>query len=132
MAMAARCTIAEVEEIVPAGALDPDAVATPGIFVQRVLQGGRYEKRIEKRTLRGQDGVETDPKRERIVRRAAREMKDGDYVNLGIGMPTLASNYVPGRGLHRPAFRERDAGGGPLPGARARRTPTSSTRARRR
>src|SRR6185436_5769598 len=51
MAMAARCTIAEVEEIVPAGGLDPDAVATPGIFVQRVVKGERYEKRIEKRTL---------------------------------------------------------------------------------
>jgi 3-oxoacid CoA-transferase len=95
MAAAARCTIAEVEEIVPAGGLDPDAVVTPGLFVRRLVKGERYEKRIEKRTLRGQEGVETDPKRERIVRRAAREMRDGDYVNLGIGMPTLASNYVP-------------------------------------
>jgi 3-oxoacid CoA-transferase len=95
MAMAARTTIAEVEHVVEPGAIDPDAVATPGIFVQRVFQGSGYERRIEKRTLRGQAGVETDPKRERIVRRAALEMKDGDYVNLGIGMPTLASNYVP-------------------------------------
>jgi len=95
MAMAARTTIAEVEQLVPAGTIDPDSVTTPGIFVQRILQGARYEKRIEKRTLRGGGGVETDPRRERIVRRAAMEMKDGDYVNLGIGMPTLASNYVP-------------------------------------
>ena len=95
MATAARCTIAEVEEIVPAGSLDPDAIVTPGVYVQRLVRGAHYEKRIEKRTLQGQEGVETDPKRERIVRRAAREMKDGDYVNLGIGMPTLASNYVP-------------------------------------
>jgi 3-oxoacid CoA-transferase len=96
MAMAARCTIAEVEEIVPAGSLDPDAIHTPGIFVQRVVKGARYEKRIEKLTLRSQGaGGEADPTRERIVRRAAREMRDGFYVNLGIGMPTLAANHVP-------------------------------------
>ncbi len=95
MAMAARTTIAEVEELVPAGALDPDAIHTPGIFVQRIFAGKDYEKRIEKRTVRGQEGDESDPKRARIVRRAAREMKDGFYVNLGIGMPTLAANYLP-------------------------------------
>ena len=95
MAMAAKCTIAEVEQLVPAGAIDPDSVTTPGIFVQRLFQGQNYEKRIEKRTLLGGGVVETDPKRERIVKRAAKEMKDGFYVNLGIGMPTLAANYLP-------------------------------------
>ena len=95
MAMAAKVTIAEVEEIVPAGALEPDAIMTPGIFVQRVVKGEKYEKRIEKRTLSGQGAVEVDAVRERIARRAALEMKDGYYVNLGIGIPTLASNYLP-------------------------------------
>jgi len=95
MAMAARTTIAEVEELVPAGAIDPDSVTTPGIYVRRILQGKNYERRIEKRTLRGSGAGPGDPTRERIVRRAAKEMKDGHYVNLGIGMPTLASNYVP-------------------------------------
>jgi 3-oxoacid CoA-transferase subunit A len=52
MATAARVTIAEVEELVPTGSLDPDQVHTPGIFVQRILQGEKYEKRIERRTIR--------------------------------------------------------------------------------
>ena len=95
MATAARVTIAEVEELVEPGAIGPDAVHVPGIYVHRVFQGRGYEKRIEKRTLSGEAGIDTDPKRQRIVRRAAREMRDGYYVNLGIGMPTLASNYVP-------------------------------------
>lgn len=52
MATAARTTIAEVEQIVAAGAIAPDAVHTPGIFVQRLLAGAGYEKRVEKRTTR--------------------------------------------------------------------------------
>jgi 3-oxoacid CoA-transferase/3-oxoacid CoA-transferase subunit A len=52
MATAGRITIAEVEEIVEVGALDPDHIHTPGIFVQRVVKGDRYEKRIERRTTR--------------------------------------------------------------------------------
>jgi 3-oxoacid CoA-transferase subunit A len=52
MATAARTTIAEVERLVEPGAIDPDHVVTPGIFVTHILQGARYEKRIEKRTIR--------------------------------------------------------------------------------
>src|ERR1044071_7231905 len=52
MATAAKHTIAEVEELVEPGALDPDGIHTPGIFVKRIIQGRHYEKRIEKRTLR--------------------------------------------------------------------------------
>jgi 3-oxoacid CoA-transferase subunit A len=52
MAMAGKITVAEVEELVPAGKLDPNQVHTPGIFVQRIIQGQEYEKRIEQRTIR--------------------------------------------------------------------------------
>jgi len=52
MATAARVTIAEVEELVEPGALDPDHIITPGIFVKHILQGATYDKRIEKRTVR--------------------------------------------------------------------------------
>ncbi len=52
MAMAGKITVAEVEELVPAGELDPNQIHTSGIFVQRIFQGKDYEKRIEQRTLR--------------------------------------------------------------------------------
>jgi 3-oxoadipate CoA-transferase alpha subunit len=52
MATAAKCTIAQVSEIVNLGDLDPEAVVTPGIFVKHILQGPGYDKRIEKRTVR--------------------------------------------------------------------------------
>lgn len=51
MAAAGKITIAEVEELVPAGSLDPNAIHTPGIYVQRIFQGEKYEKRIEQRTV---------------------------------------------------------------------------------
>ena len=52
MAMAGKITIAEVEELVPDGELDPDMIHTPGVYVHRIFQGGNYEKRIEQRTVR--------------------------------------------------------------------------------
>lgn len=52
MAMAGKITVAEVEELVPAGELNPNEIHTPGIFVQRIFQGEKYEKRIEQRTVR--------------------------------------------------------------------------------
>ncbi len=51
MAMAGKITIAEVEELVPLGELDPNEIHTPGIFVQRIFQGDKFEKRIEQRTV---------------------------------------------------------------------------------
>ena len=52
MAMAGKITIAEVEELVPAGSLNPNQIHTPGIFVQRIFQGEKFQKRIEQRTVR--------------------------------------------------------------------------------
>ncbi|MCY1542063.1 putative succinyl-CoA:3-ketoacid coenzyme A transferase subunit A [compost metagenome] len=52
MAMAGKITIAEVEELVDAGELDPDHIHTPGVYVHRLFKGEKYEKRIEQRTVR--------------------------------------------------------------------------------
>jgi len=72
----------------------------PGVYVHRIVKAPKLEKRIERLTLRGAENKQSlDEKRERIIKRAALEFKDGMYVNLGIGIPTLASNYVP-YGIH--------------------------------
>lgn len=54
-------TLAEVEELVPVGSLDPDEIHTPGIYVQRIIQGARFEKRIEQRTVRRNEEVQPCP-----------------------------------------------------------------------
>jgi len=57
MCGAATITVAEVEELLPAGSLDPNQIHIPGIFVQRIFKGEKYEKRIEQRTVRAKDNV---------------------------------------------------------------------------
>lgn len=57
VATAGRVTVAEVEELVPTGSIDPDQIHTPGIFVQRIIQGSNYEKRIEQRTVRARESA---------------------------------------------------------------------------
>ena len=103
----ARETIVEAEHIVEPGEIEPAAVHLPSIYVTKVIQS-TAEKRIEKLTLSPSPGEspddnksasilgtgETASKRERIVRRAAKEFKNGMYANLGIGMPMLAPAFV--------------------------------------
>ncbi|KAJ2310643.1 Succinyl-CoA:3-ketoacid coenzyme A transferase 1, mitochondrial, partial [Coemansia sp. RSA 2610] len=106
MATAGKVTIVEAEEIVPVGELQPDQIHIPGIHVHRIVKSGGYEKKIEKLTVRHDQASEAGlpaamQKRIRIIKRAAREFKDGMYANLGIGMPMLASNYIdPGITVH--------------------------------
>jgi 3-oxoacid CoA-transferase len=93
MAKAAKVTIVEAENIVEVGEIGPDEVDVPSIYVDRIVPA-TAEKKIEFRTLRTNGDEKEDltspknkaqEKRNRIARRAAQELKQGFYVNLGVG-----------------------------------------------
>ncbi|KIW16822.1 hypothetical protein PV08_04012 [Exophiala spinifera] len=108
MPKAARMAIVEAENIVPIGSLDPDHIDLPSIYIDRICPA-TSDKHFEKLVLAPSEsstssassgsGVGTNDSdtvaRNRIARRAAREFKDGMYVNLGVGIPTLAPSFLP-------------------------------------
>lgn len=94
MAMAADLVIAEVEEIVPVGSLDPDAIVTPGNFVDYLVQAHTTIEDLGSSASIASSKKAADDTRMNIARRALAELKRGDVVNLGIGIPTLVADLI--------------------------------------
>jgi len=103
-AKAARVAIVEVDEIVEPGVIPPELIDLPGIFVSRVIKtthvvDGKAWRRPARRPADQPRLYDGKPAltREGIARNASRLVKDGTYVNLGVGIPTMVSNFLEGR-----------------------------------
>ena len=102
MAKAAQIAIVEAENIVKTGEIAPDAIDLPGVFIDRIVQATE-DKIIEIKKIKDPNAdpeaeAKDNPalvRRNRIAKRASKELKPGMYVNLGVGMPTLAADYLP-------------------------------------
>lgn len=94
MATAADLVIAEVEHIVPVGELDPDSIHTPGCFVDYLVQAHTTLEELGSSASVGASAKKVDPARLAIAKRALAELKRGNIVNLGIGIPTLVADLI--------------------------------------
>lgn len=96
MATAAHLVIAEVDEIVETGELDPNLVHTPGLFVDLIVKTGSKNKPIENLILDDGQGLklEANPSRIKIAQRVAKEVKNNMTINMGIGIPTLVPYFI--------------------------------------
>ncbi|KAF5017779.1 hypothetical protein F66182_10264 [Fusarium sp. NRRL 66182] len=86
MAKNARLTVVEADEIVEVGQLDPENIHVQGVYVDMIIDRARTE---------AESGTAASQRRERIIKRASKELKDGMYVNLGIGMPLATPSMLP-------------------------------------
>jgi 3-oxoacid CoA-transferase len=104
MAKAARLAIVEAENVVPVGSIDPNEIDLPATFIDRIVPA-TVDKKLEIKKLRPSGGPSSGAKqtqksdaltrRDRIAKRAAKELKTGYCVNLGVGIPTLAPSFLP-------------------------------------
>jgi len=94
MATAADLVVAEAEHIVPVGELDPDTIHTPGSFVDYLVQAHTTLEELGSSASVSASAKKVDPAREAMAKRALRELRRGDVVNLGIGIPTLVADHI--------------------------------------